>query len=103
VANPKTAEDLTDELSRDIKALREDVGDLLATAKDAGLAGARSVAELAGEAAADVGDTVKRSAARARRQGEAAANEIHEMIVDRPVVSVLLAAAAGFLAAKLLR
>jgi ElaB/YqjD/DUF883 family membrane-anchored ribosome-binding protein len=40
---------------------------------------------------------------RARRQGEVAANEIEELIVDRPIISVLLAAGAGFLLAKLTR
>lgn len=103
MATTKTTEEITDELGRDIKALRDDIGNLLAAAKDAGLAGARSAAELAGEAAADVGNAVKRSAMRARRQGEVAANEIEELIVDRPIISVLLAAGAGFLLAKLTR
>jgi ElaB/YqjD/DUF883 family membrane-anchored ribosome-binding protein len=103
MATAKNAEELTSELSQDIKALRDEIGGLIESTKDEAVARAKSAAHIAGEAAGEVGRAVRDTAAEARRRGEAAANEFEALVADRPIVSVAVAMAAGFLLAKLTR
>lgn len=89
-------EDTSTELSREMKALRDDLAALAGTVKEMATQRAETIVE-------NISETVKMTAAEAQERGEAMAGEIEEMIRNRPLTAVLVAAAVGFLAGKILR
>ena len=89
-------EDMSAELSRDMKALRDDLAALAGTVKEMAAQRAETIVE-------NISETVKMTAAEAQERGEAMAGEIEAMIRNRPLTAVLVAAAVGFLAGKILR
>jgi ElaB/YqjD/DUF883 family membrane-anchored ribosome-binding protein len=89
-------EDMSAELSREMKALRDDLAALAGTVKEMAAQRAETIVE-------NISETVKMTAAEAQERGEAMAGEIEAMIRNRPLTSVLVAAAIGYLAAKITR
>ena len=89
-------EDMSAELSREMKALRDDLAALAGTVKEMAAQRAEAVVE-------NISETVRMTAAEAQQRGEAMAGEIEEMIRNRPLTAVLVAAAIGYLAAKITR
>jgi ElaB/YqjD/DUF883 family membrane-anchored ribosome-binding protein len=89
-------EDMNDELKREMKALRDDLAAMASTVKE-------MAAQRAEEVVENISETVKMTAAEAQRRGEAMAGEVEEMIRNRPLTAVLIAAAVGYLAGKISR
>jgi ElaB/YqjD/DUF883 family membrane-anchored ribosome-binding protein len=89
-------EDMSAELSREMKALRDDLAALAGTVKEMAAQRAETIVE-------NISETVKMTAAEAQERGEAMAGEIEAMIRNRPLTSVLVAAAIGYLVAKITR
>jgi ElaB/YqjD/DUF883 family membrane-anchored ribosome-binding protein len=75
----------------------------LETAEDAVVRGARR-AKVAGRQAIDtIEETVEDTADMVRHRGEALMHDIEAMVARRPITSVLVAAGAGYLLAKIWR
>ena len=89
-------EDMSAELSREMKALRDDLAALAGTVKEMAAQRAEAVVE-------NISETVRMTAAEAQQRGEAMAGEIEDMIRNRPLTAVLVAAGIGYLVAKITR
>ena len=89
-------DDMNAELGREMKALRDDLAALAGTVKEMAAQRAEAVVE-------NISETVRMTAAEAQKRGEAMAGEIEEMIRNRPLTAVLVAAAVGFLVGKISR
>jgi ElaB/YqjD/DUF883 family membrane-anchored ribosome-binding protein len=87
-------EDMSAEFGREMKALRDDLAALAGTVKDMAAQRAEAVVGAAKE-------TMKMTAAEAQRRGEAMALEVEDMIRERPLTSVLVAVAVGYLIGKI--
>ncbi len=99
MATKTPAEDEADAaaLGRQIKAIQADVAALTDTIKQFGVAQAGHVADAMGRAVGQAGDTMKTTAAEARRRGEIAAEEVEQMITRNPFTAVLVALGLGYI------
>jgi ElaB/YqjD/DUF883 family membrane-anchored ribosome-binding protein len=96
-------EEAGDELKREMKALRDDLAALVGTVKEMAAQRAEAVADSARETVENIGESMKMTAAEAQRRGEEMAGEVEEMIRNRPLTAVLVAAAVGYLVGKISR
>ena len=88
-----------DAVVEDLAALRRDVAALMSQMKSGALKGANGAAEtLIGELCERASRLYEKVAA----QGERSVKSVGHQIEERPVVSLLLAFAAGFIASRLL-
>ncbi len=84
-------------LGRQIKAIQADVASLTDTLKQFGAAQAGHVADVVGKAVGQAGDTMRSTAAEARRRGEIAAEEVEQIITRNPFTSILVALGLGYI------
>lgn len=101
MATAKTADDTAAELSKEMKALRDDLTALVSTVKDFTTSQAEHAVDAAKEKVGHMAESLKMTATEARHRGEVVATEIEDMIARRPLTSVLIALGVGYVIGKL--
>lgn len=101
MATAKTAEDTAAELSKEMKALRDDLTALVSTVKEFTTSQAEHAVGAAKETVGHMAESLRMTASEARHRGEVAATEVEEMIAKRPLTAVLIALGVGYLVGKL--
>ena len=95
MAQSKTKTDAVETLSNEVDALRADLGALVETLKDAGLADKKAVAALSADAKDAIAAHLAEAGENLTGVAQDAAGTAQTFVKEKPVVAILAAAAAG--------
>jgi ElaB/YqjD/DUF883 family membrane-anchored ribosome-binding protein len=103
MSEAKTEETKPEGLSDIVRLVRDELAALLASAKESATAEAESAKAAAESLANEISRRLHDAVTDAGQRGHKAADELGELIVTRPIVSLLAAAGLGYLIGKMHR
>jgi ElaB/YqjD/DUF883 family membrane-anchored ribosome-binding protein len=103
MSEAKTQDARAKGLSDIVQLVRDELAALLTSAKESATAEAESAKEAAAKLASEISKRLHDAVTEAGHRGHKAADEIGELIVKRPVVSLFAAAGLGYLIGRMHR